>query len=497
MKKIVGTLLLQLLVVAATLNAQETNVCGTPNTPSKWTEDYLSNRGAYPKSNELIYVPLTIHVVGKDDGSGYIRVKSILDALCSLNEDYAPANIQFYINGAIRYINNSALYNTQGTGGTLIRPYRVANTINCYMVGTIESSDGGVILAYSNGIPSSEVVLRNSTISAGDPTWAHELGHSMGLYHTFYGWENFEHNYTQNAPATVNFNRGVELVDKTNCESAGDGLCDTTPDYLSGGPWPCNAQGESTTQQKDPNGATFRSDGTNFMSYSSNNCQNRFTPQQIEVIRTNLTTSKRNFINQLPPLPLIDSLKPTLLAPVKGDTVAFTAATLEWSAIPNATNYLIEVSRISSFASTLTDIYIANTNKLELTDLANNRTYYWRVKAYNRNSFCAGNSVTGTFRAGTPTTTDVDDLATKASFQVFPNPLSNQQILTIESVFSENVRLNVRLFDMAGKLLQTADYDTIAGENKLQFTPGNLPKGIYVLNFVADKINVVQRIVIQ
>lgn len=497
MKKILGFILLQLCVAVTVLQAQGNGVCGTPTTPSKWTEDYLSNRGAYPKSDELIYVPLTIHIVGKDDGSGYIRVKSVLDALCSLNEDYAPANVQFYIQGDIRYINKSSLFNTQGTGGNGFRSYRVENTINCYMVGTIESSDGGIILAYSNGIPSSEVILRNSTISSGDPTWAHELGHSMGLYHTFYGWESFEHNYTQNAPATVNYNRAVELVDESNCETSGDGICDTSPDYLSDGPWTCNAEGQSNTVQRDPSGTTFRSNGRNFMSYSSNNCQSYFTEEQIQVMRTNLTTSKRNFINKLPPLPSIDSIKPVLSSPQPGDTVLFTAATLEWAAIPGATDYIVEVSRISSFAATLTETYYTTTNLLPLTDLANNRTYYWRVKAYNRNSFCGSISTTGTFRAGTPATTGVDDLTTKANFRVFPNPLADNQTLNMESNLPESTRLNVRLFDLAGKLLQTADYDAIAGKNRLQFTPNKLPKGIYVLNIIGDKINVTEKIVIQ
>lgn len=498
MKKFLLLVLLQSAFVTF-LSAQEKHVCGTPHTPSKWTEDYLRDRGAYAKSNELLYVPLTVHAVGTDDGTGYIRVRSILDALCTLNEAYAAANIQFYLNGAIRYINNSTLYDLKGlgSGDLFLRQNRVANSINCYLVGTIESSDGGDILGFANGIPSSEVVLRNATITSGDPTLIHEMGHALGLYHTFYGWEEFEHNYQQNAPLTVNYGRPVELLDKTNCAGAGDGLCDTPADYL-GERWACTRDGQSSVVQRDPSGATFRSDGKNYMSYADDNCVNTFSAEQIQMMRTNLTTQKRTFLNRQQPVPSIDSLTVTLLSPRQNDTVAFTSAlTLNWTAVPDATNYILEVSRFASFNPTFTETYLLTTNVFTLTNLVNNRNYFWRIRAFNRNSFCTKSSTTGIFRAGMPTTTPTDDLVDKVSLQIFPNPIASNQSLTIQAALPKSTRLNVRLYDLSGKLLQTAAYDVIAGANTLRFTPNYLPKGIYVMNLVTDEINIVERILIQ
>ena len=492
MKKILGFILLQLCVAVTVLQAQENGVCGTPTTPSKWTEDYLSNRGAYPKSDELIYVPLTIHIVGKDDGSGYISVKNVLNLLCTLNEDFAPTSIQFYMQENIKYINSTRYYNhaTAAIGRQLSQIYNVANTINCYIVEDPAGNAG-----YSGAINSNYVVIKKDQVSTGNPTLSHEIGHALGLYHTFRGWDGYEYDYTQNAPAFVN-GVAVERVDRNDCENTGDGFCDTSADYLKDR-WNCNNQGLSVVVQKDPVGATFRSDGTNIMSYADDNCVNHFSVAQFQAMRTNLTTDKRNFISSQPAAQNIDSIVAILQKPLKGDTVAFNAVTLEWSTIPGATNYLVEVSRISSFAATLTETYYTTTNLLSLTDLVNNRTYYWRVRAYNRNSFCGSNSTTSTFRAGTPATTGVDDLTAKASFRVFPNPLADNQNLSMESNLSESARLNVRLFDLSGKLLQTANYEAIAGKNRLQFTPNKLPKGIYVLNIVGDKINVTEKIVIQ
>lgn len=500
MKRLFLFLLLHAATVAC-LQAQEGFWCGTSTEPSKWTETYLSNRYIYQKSNEVLYVPLTIQLVGTDDGQNYAPIKSVLTALCKLNQEYLPHQIQFFISGNFRFINNSNYYQhtSTNTGRQMHLQYRVANTINMYVVGDLGDLLGYATSTVGSGIGGDGLVMVKKDLTSASTTLSHEMGHVLGLYHTFYGWEGYEHNYTENAPTIVNSNRAVERVDATNCETAGDGLCDTSPDYLKDR-WGCNENGLSTIVQKDPIGTTFRSDATNIMSYADDNCVTRFTEAQVQVMRTNLTTSKRNFIAPQLSIPNIDSLVVNLESPQKADTVAFNDVILKWTAVPGATNYLVEVSRISNFAGTLTETYTATTNTLFLSDLGNNRTYYWRVRAYNGASFCSNTSNSSSFRtattAATPTT-GVKDLSTRATFRVFPNPISDQQTLQIESNIQENTQLNIRLFDLSGKLLKTATYDVLAGVHTLPFTPGNLSKGIYILNIVSDHINITKRVIIQ
>ncbi|MBK7870235.1 MAG: T9SS type A sorting domain-containing protein [Saprospiraceae bacterium] len=481
--------------ISLTSVAQEPLRCGADPVMSKWLEQYFAGQIAVEKNDDFLYVPLTIHIFGDDNGEGHVAVNSVLNALCTLNEDYASANIQFYIQGDIRYVNRSRYYNhTQNSSGSSIHAeYNIPNTINCYIVNNAANALG---YAPPGG---NYVVLIKGEMRTGSHTWPHEMGHSLSLPHTFYGWENYDFNFENNAPDRVYGGltpggRLVERTDGTNCQGAGDGFCDTPPDYLSVR-WDCDTEGKSNIVQKDPNGITFKSDGTNVMSYSYDECVTRFSEDQKQAMRTHLQTAKAYMLNRAEPVPNIDDLKTELISPSKNESVLFNNVYLEWLPVADATHYLVEVSRVSTFASQLTNRYSVKTNSTTITDLVTDRTYYWRVKAFNRNSFCASYSNFGTFK--TATTTAANDLDTKSVFEVFPNPLPEDQTLTIQVTTPDKTKLSVRLLDMSGKLIQTANYEILAGDNTLKFTPNKIAKGIYLLNFTSDKGNAVKRIIIQ
>ena len=64
-------------------------------------------------------------------------------------------------------------------------------------------------------------------------------------------------------------------------------FCDTSPDYLNFR-WSCNEDSESYQLQTDPDGVNFRSDGTLIMSYSNDECANRFSEEQISAMQFSL-----------------------------------------------------------------------------------------------------------------------------------------------------------------------------------------------------------------
>lgn len=470
--------------------AQEELHCATPSELSTWTEEYLSKRNAFPKNNNLLYVPLSVFIVGTDAGEGYISVQSVLNALCVLNQDFAPGNVQFYIQGDIRYINRSAYYehSSLNVGFNMQNEFRPINTIGFFIV-----SDAAGAAGYATGIGGNSVVVRKSEMSIGNRTLAHEIGHVLGLYHTFFGWEGTAYDRNNTTPIRVS-NRLVELVDGSNCQAAGDGFCDTSPDYLSER-WDCNNEGRSTIELRDPQGASFRSDGTNIMSYASDRCVNRFSNEQLQAMRAHLQGPKFTFLNRAQPAPDINTLTSAPIFPGSGETVDVNAVYIEWEPVPGASDYILEVSRLGSFPGALTEVYHTKTASITVSNLQENRTYHWRVRAYNRNSFCANPGPTRTFR--TAVMTAVNDLDRKLALNVFPNPVGSDQPLTIQVNAASSADLVVRLQDISGRLIRSENYRVAPGESTLQFNPGSAAAGLYLLNFTSDGGSTVRRVVIR
>lgn len=96
-------------------------------------------------------------------------------------------------------------------------------------------------------------------------TASHEFGHYLDLLHTHQG--------------------GDECVKRTNCEEAGDQLCDTPADpnlYEDG-----NSKVDKITclyigaEVDDCDNSPYVPDPQNFMSYSTKTCRTTFSPEQI------------------------------------------------------------------------------------------------------------------------------------------------------------------------------------------------------------------------
>jgi len=85
----------------------DTKPCGTVSGRSAWLKKYQLQPELYEKNTDtLLYVPLTIHLLGTDEGVGFFSINSLLSALCTLNEDFEPVKIQFFIEGEINYLAN-------------------------------------------------------------------------------------------------------------------------------------------------------------------------------------------------------------------------------------------------------------------------------------------------------------------------------------------------------------------------------------------------------
>ncbi len=219
------------------------------------------------KSSDIQYVALTVFNVESLGANLPLEVDKLYEGLDFANRYYAPAGIQFFICGSPRSLLGNTSY-TYSESRRLLTPNNVSNTINIYYVDEVFAAD--LVIGGFSSFPWEQEQLividkgfiSNSLSSGG--ILAHELGHHLGLFHTH---ETF---------------MGVELVNGSNCESAGDLICDTNADFnlSTGGLEGCNYVGNFV----DVNGDLYNPDPRNIMSYAPSECLSRISELQAERI---------------------------------------------------------------------------------------------------------------------------------------------------------------------------------------------------------------------
>lgn len=241
----------------------------------------------YEPSVEKYRIPVVVHVISQTNGTGNISDQRVISQIEILNEDFqaiagtngAPGTdvqIEFYLatedpdgnptNGITRSSNNTwfndggAYYNT------------LAWDTNRYL--NIYTNNGGGALGYVPNLPqggiagsrADRVVVLYSTFGRNAPyapfnlgrTGTHEVGHYLGLEHTFSG--GCSNSYTSG-----------DLIVDTNPESSPTFGC-------PGGRSSCGSQAPID----------------NYMDYSDDRCMNKFTPEQANRMRCSLLNYRPN-----------------------------------------------------------------------------------------------------------------------------------------------------------------------------------------------------------
>ncbi len=460
------------LNLATAQDKYDFNPCGTIDGKSDWLRNFQKNMDGYPRTGDTLYVPITVHIVGTDAGGGYFSTSSLYKAFCTLNKDFEPTGIQFFIEGDINYIANSLYYEHDWNhGGDMMDEYQVHHTINCYIVSDPAGNCG--YSSYNNG-----VALAKSCINPNDHTWAHELGHYLSLPHPFYGWEGYDHDYSQPAPFEIDGHM-VERLDGVLCDEAADGFCDTAPDYLAYR-WGCDSEGFSSVKQVDPNGEEFYSDGTLYMSYSFDNCSNRFSDDQMNAMRANLLTEKEDYLYNQTPIGPVDMSNFTPLSPATAELVPFyNAVDFAWEPVANATQYTLEVTPLENFAIAQFR-YVTDGTSMTSYDLFPNKKYYWRVSALNNYHTCLSVSEIYSFETGDVlnATHEAEQLA---AISLTPNPVmvGSQLVLRFESKETQSV--DFQLMTTAGQAVQKQTLQVLPGQQNFQLSTEGLTPGLYLL----------------
>lgn len=202
---------------------------------------------------------------------GYISEQTIFDQVSVLNHDYSNTGLSFNLVNISRVHNQTWFLKVTPESDyerVMKETYRQGGPadLNVYTVGFVEGEGKGVLgyatfpMDYEEKPLEDGVVLLFSTVPGGSNvpfnkgrTLTHEVGHWMGLYHTFQG----------------------------GCQGAGDEVDDTPPEEDAAYGCP---------EKRDTCSAPGVDAVTNFMNYVDDNCMNAFTPGQIKRIRAQMRT---------------------------------------------------------------------------------------------------------------------------------------------------------------------------------------------------------------
>jgi|TARA_B110000967_G_scaffold9618_1_gene9668 PKD repeat protein len=266
--------------------SQQTQYCATETTEEnlQFIEDnmdlirYYENEFYQLKetktSTALTSIPVKVHIITNDDGSGGIDISDVISELNEVNTYFENSFVEFYVCDEVNYINSSSLYDFDSdTQQDLLFSNHQENILNVYFVNDISFGSGGAcgytyLPGNTNQYYDAVVMDNDCTTSQSGTTLTHEMGHHLNLIHT---------HGPQNGTLTD------ELVSGTNCSVAGDLLCDTPADpqlgYSNVNDVNC-LYSESGPPTTDAQGNLFDPDTSNIMSYAPQECTNTITDQQ-------------------------------------------------------------------------------------------------------------------------------------------------------------------------------------------------------------------------
>jgi PKD repeat protein len=329
MKKI-GLLLVSLVGYSTVFYAQQHHWCGTDAHLHKTFTENPALEASFVEHNariatgqviaadrtDPIIIPVVVHVL-HDNGIGNISYEQIQSGIDQLNEDYNRLNpdsintrndvnapfepiaanigIEFRLaridpdgnctNGVERRNAPGMTYNANddakhtNLGG--LDAWDRNKYMNVWVVNSIESDGiGGITLGYAAfpqfandeyGLLIRHDALGTIGTGSGDRTLTHEIGHCLGLLHTFQG-------------PFIGAGTGCHTSD---CETSGDFCCDTPPATAAHWDCPVTYNSCTSTPTNDFYGFDAYDQWENYMSYAP--CQNMFSEGQKAIILYNLS----------------------------------------------------------------------------------------------------------------------------------------------------------------------------------------------------------------
>ncbi len=364
----------------------------------KFIHKRIKDKNTRASAVAINYVPVKVHIIRNDDGSGGVDLFALNSKFTELNRAFLPVGLQFYFCGSgsaggtnpstdsPHFINSTAYnttinYSNANTFTGILSAFNVGNAINLYISNTIIGAEGFATQPSPgfNHIFVNYLAITNTV----NKTLLHEFSHYFGLYHTF---QDSNH-------ATVANREVVTRSLGANCSTKGDRVCDTPADpYERLSPTQKNtvnnACNYTLTAPIDANGAPYQPSITNVMSYWSRICglnqHGQLTPGQYERMKigyTARTDPSNQYTLDCAPInqPLPGS--PTAVVGTNG-------IILQW--IDNSTTetgYFVERAESTNGPFICIGGVGPDISTYYDTEFSAGRIYYYRIRASNSTDF--------------------------------------------------------------------------------------------------------------
>jgi hypothetical protein len=445
---------------------------------------------------ETIYIPVTAHIIRDNQGKQGYSEGDLYPLMCEVNQFFAPVNMYLYLKGDVRYIDDQSLFWTYDAGGLfkMINDHMnagyVDSTINIYFCNFFPNPNGAGLcgaapfpfmdIEFFNGRPAG-VVMSKTCSQPGERTLPHELGHHFNLLHTFQGSSSNSATFREH----VTREAGIR-----NCETAGDGFCDTEADTLAYG---CPYNGSNL----DLRGEALRPDETLLMSYYNDDCQNRFSPEELEEIRSvAYSDPRRNLYKFNNPATIntspINGMAISMLTPPLNSKAPWNNITFSWRTVADANKYIVTILDASS-GSKVAEIATKDTSinfGFESSSVIGKR-YNWRVLAYREGNTCFTPIFTRSFTADQATSV-TQNFLDASTILLYPNPVSAPQEVRLSFKGERNAEATLLVTDVSGRVMMQQVVNLIQGTNELTIPAERLPDGMYTVS-LQDNSGVISR----